>query len=195
MSRKLIIRYGPQIRGPRDSPLSVSVINASTGEEEGESVRARKGEFRNGLRARGLHASTLGLRYDATTPDATWLCAFCGRGPHAKGLGDLFGPYAADTDCEEFRALDEAARRQSAEAWFHEACGVWAPGLLASGARVWGLAAAVWGARGASCSLCARAGAQVACATRGCRLKVHVPCAAGWRLQEDDFRAFCPRHA
>ncbi|CAG9786377.1 unnamed protein product [Diatraea saccharalis] len=92
-----------QIRGPRDSPLSVSVINASTGEEEEAGVIRRKGEeFRNGLRARGLHASTLGLRYDATTPDATWRCAFCERGPHAAGLGDLFGPYTIDNDVEEY---------------------------------------------------------------------------------------------
>lgn len=188
-----------QIRGPRDSPLSVSVINASTGEEEGEGVRARKGEFRNGLRARGLHASTLGLRYDATTPDATWLCAFCGRGPHAAGLGDLFGPYAADTDCDEFRALAAAGqappRPAPPEVWFHEACGVWAPGLVAAGARLWGLAPAVWGARAASCQQCARPGAQLACTARGCRLRAHVPCATGWRLQEHDFRAFCPHHA
>ncbi|XP_063825248.1 basic proline-rich protein-like [Ostrinia nubilalis] len=94
-----------QIRGPRDSPLSVSVINASTGEEEEATLGRRKGgeEFRNGLRARGLHASTLGLRYDATTPDVTWLCVFCERGPHAAGLGDLFGPYTVETDCEEYR--------------------------------------------------------------------------------------------
>ncbi|XP_028174511.1 uncharacterized protein CG5098-like [Ostrinia furnacalis] len=194
-----------QIRGPRDSPLSVSVINASTGEEEEASLGRRKGgeEFRNGLRARGLHASTLGLRYDATTPDVTWLCVFCERGPHAAGLGDLFGPYTVETDCEEYRALDEATRRRyttgagTSEVWLHAACGVWAPGVVAAGARVWGLAPAVWGARAARCGPCARPGAALACRARLCRARVHLPCAgpARWQLDEDAFQALCPRHA
>ncbi|KAM3964478.1 LOW QUALITY PROTEIN: uncharacterized protein ACR2FA_001451 [Aphomia sociella] len=198
-----------QIRGPRDSPLSVSVVNAGGGagaEEEGDAGAGRRkpDEFRNGLRARGLHASTLGLRYDASTPDATWLCAFCERGPHADALGDLFGPYTIDTDCDEYRALEEATRRRYAgagaggcEVWFHEACGVWAPGLVAAGARLWGLAAAVWAARGARCAACARAGAGLACAARGCRARAHAPCApaARWALEPARFRALCPRHA
>ncbi|KAL0892741.1 hypothetical protein ABMA27_014451 [Loxostege sticticalis] len=195
-----------QIRGPRDSPLSVSVINASTGEEDGDATLGRrKGgeEFRNGLRARGLHASTLGLRYDATTPDVTWLCVFCERGPHAAGLGDLFGPYTVDTDCEEFRALDEATRRRytsgasPCEVWLHAACGVWAPGLVAAGARLWGLAGAVWGARGGRCCACARPPAPLACAKRACKARAHLPCARthNWHLDDDTFRALCPTHA
>ncbi|XP_063361821.1 uncharacterized protein CG5098-like [Cydia amplana] len=186
-----------QIRGPRDSPLSVSVINAATGEDE-EPAR-RKDEFRNGLRTRGLHCSTLGLRYDATTPDATWLCVFCERGPHAAGLGDLFGPYPLDTDCDEYRALDEATRRKyeaAGSAWLHEACAVWAPGLLAAGARLWGLASAVWSSRGTRCTACGGAGAGLACGARACRARAHVPCARGqaWALDDDLFRATCPRH-
>ncbi|KAJ8727903.1 hypothetical protein PYW08_016288 [Mythimna loreyi] len=200
-----------QIRGPRDSPLSVSVMNTSTGEEEDASTRRKGGEeFRNGVRGvrgvRGLHASTLGLRYDATTPDATWLCAFCQRGPHAASLGDLFGPYALDFDSDEYRSLDEATRRRycsgaggaADEVWFHEACAVWAPGLVACGARLWGLGAAVWGARAARCAACAGPGAALACAARGCRARAHLPCARAppaWALQEDEFRALCPRHA
>ncbi|XP_045535693.1 nascent polypeptide-associated complex subunit alpha, muscle-specific form isoform X2 [Papilio machaon] len=184
-----------QIVGPCASPVSVAVVNASSSEEAGE--------WRNGLRARGLHASTLGLRYDATTPDASWLCAFCERGPHARALGDLFGPYTVTTDCDEYRALDEASRRRfpivsgGVEVWLHEACGIWANGVIAAGSRVWGLAPAVWGARAARCGACSRAGAAVVCATRACRARVHVPCApaAGWHLLDDDFRALCPRHA
>ncbi|CAB3223662.1 unnamed protein product [Arctia plantaginis] len=197
-----------QIRGPRDSPLSVSVMNTSTGEEEDTATRRKGGEeFRNGVRGvravRGLHASTLGLRYDATTPDVTWLCAFCQRRPHAASLGDLFGPYRLDMDCEEFRALDEASRRRycsdvtgaADEVWFHAECALWAPGLLAAGARVWGLAPAVWGARGALCGACGAPGAAVACGARACPARAHLPCArAGpWALG-DDFRAACPAH-
>uniref|UniRef100_A0A2H1WR74 SFRICE_022209 n=1 Tax=Spodoptera frugiperda TaxID=7108 RepID=A0A2H1WR74_SPOFR len=194
-----------QIRGPRDSPLSVSVMNTTTGGEEEDAGGRRKGgeDFRNGVRGvravRGLHASTLGLRYDASTPDATWLCAFCQRGPHAASLGDLFGPYTLDNDCDEYRALDEATRRRysSDEAWFHEACGVWAPGLLAAGARLWGLGPAVWGARNTRCAHCGAAGAALACAARACRARAHLPCAraAAWRLHDAELRALCPRHA
>lgn len=108
------------------------------------------------------------------------------------------------------RSLDEATRQRyctssvsvsasgsGSEVWFHEACGVWAPGLVAAGARVWGLARAVWGARAARCEPCGRAGAGLACATRGCRARAHLPCArsAAWTLCDDDFRALCPRHA
>ncbi|XP_046959824.1 proteoglycan 4 isoform X2 [Vanessa cardui] len=188
-----------QIVGPRDSPVSVSVVNASASATE-EERRTAGDEWRNGLRARGLHASTLGLRYDASTPDASWLCAFCERGPHSSGLGDLFGPYAIDINCEEFRSLDEASKRRfasssgGAEVWFHESCGVWAPGLLAAGSRLWGLAAAVCSARSARCGSCGRAGAALSCATRACRATTHVPCATAWTLH-DDFRAHCPRHA
>ncbi|XP_063533896.1 uncharacterized protein CG5098-like [Cydia strobilella] len=186
-----------QIRGPRDSPLSVSVINAATGEDE-EPAR-RKDDFRNGLRTRGLHCSTLGLRYDATTPDATWLCVFCERGPHAAGLGDLFGPYPLDTDCDEYRALDEATRRKyeaGGSAWLHEACAVWAPGLLAAGARLWGLASAVWSCRATRCAVCGGGGAGLACSARACRACAHAPCARShaWTLDHDLFRATCPRH-
>ncbi|XP_052740450.1 uncharacterized protein CG5098-like isoform X2 [Bicyclus anynana] len=187
-----------QIVGPRDSPVSVSVVNAPAGAADEE--RRTGDEWRNGLRARGLHASTLGLRYDASTPDASWLCAFCEKGPHFAGLGDLFGPYQLDTSCDEFRTLDEVSKQRfasssgGAEVWFHEACGVWAPGLLAAGSRVWGLASAVCGARAARCGGCGLPGAALTCATRSCRATTHVPCATTWTLK-DDFRALCPRHA
>lgn len=71
-----------------------------------------------------------------------------------------------------FRALDEATRRRAMcvagaggrlEAWLHAACGVWAPGVLACGARLWGLARAVWSAAPARCRHCARAAAPLAC--------------------------------
>lgn len=217
-----------QIRGPCESPLSVCVINTSTGDDEDPVVRrngrsvgggtakggagrakapagrakAKREEFRNGARlgGRGLHASTLGLRYDASTPDLTWLCVFCRRGPHADSLGDLFGPYQLENDCEEYRTMEEASRvRYESEGdtvWFHMACAVWAPGLVAWGARLWGLGPAVWGARASRC-ICGQEGAQLACYSRGCPARAHLPCATarGWRLQEDLFRALCPRHA
>ncbi|CAG2103662.1 unnamed protein product [Medioppia subpectinata] len=37
--------------------------------------------------------STLSPQYDFNTRDKTWVCALCHKGPHYKGLGDLYGPY------------------------------------------------------------------------------------------------------
>lgn len=43
------------------------------------------------MRSKGLHCSTLSTKYDAERKDATWICAFCKRGPHASELtGELF---------------------------------------------------------------------------------------------------------
>lgn len=210
-----------QVRGPRDSPASVSVVNApapppqldedETGRARGP--RPRPPDYRNGLRARGLHCSTLSARYDATTADASWVCAFCGRGPHAgardrgstraRPLGDLFGPYSITTDCEEYRELDATTATAAVtatgavEVWMHEECAVWAPGVVVAGARAWGLAAGVWRARGSRCAMCGEGGAGVSCGTRGCAARSHVCCArvGGWELREDEFRARCPTHA
>lgn len=197
-----------QIRGPRDSPSSVSVVNTADDESERQ---PRANDYRGRARARGLLCSTLGTRYDATTADATWVCAFCERGPHAGArerepgppLGDLFGPYTITTQCEEFLALSENERRRwigatggEVEVWTHEECAVWAPGVVLAGARAWGLAAGVWRARGAVCGRCGRAGAGVACRVRGCMGRAHAGCAlsGGWRVQEQAFVAQCPAH-
>lgn len=52
---------------------------------------------------RGLHVSTLSMKYDADTTDASWMCVFCKMGPHKCGLGDLFGPYIMTTTSDEFQ--------------------------------------------------------------------------------------------
>ncbi|XP_060522444.1 uncharacterized protein CG5098 [Cylas formicarius] len=121
-----------QIKGPRDSPISVSVVNTPLGgDEDGDRkpLKAKKfhddSEYRHKVRSKGLHCSTLSNKYDAQTKDATWICAFCKRGPHASELtgpsligesippGDLFGPYIITTQCPEFeRRLDDPYDRQ-----------------------------------------------------------------------------------
>ncbi|XP_057666666.1 uncharacterized protein CG5098 isoform X1 [Diorhabda carinulata] len=120
-----------QIKGPRDSPLSVNVINSAANEEDGERKLPKSKkfhddtEYRHKVRSKGLHSSTLSNKYDAQTRDATWICAFCKRGPHASQLtgptfdrnieppGDLFGPYFITTQCPEFeRRLDDPYDRQ-----------------------------------------------------------------------------------
>ncbi|KAL1469590.1 hypothetical protein MTO96_024920 [Rhipicephalus appendiculatus] len=45
------------------------------------------------LAGSAAHTSTLSPHYDAVTRDPTWLCAFCLKGSHHQGLGDLYGPY------------------------------------------------------------------------------------------------------
>ncbi|CAG9865261.1 unnamed protein product [Phyllotreta striolata] len=122
-----------QIKGPRDSPLSVNIVNSSLNDDDGERKlpKAKKYhddlEYRHKVRSKGLHSSTLSHKYDAQTKDATWICAFCKRGPHASELsgpthsthgnnappGDLFGPYFITTQCPEFeRRLDDPYDRQ-----------------------------------------------------------------------------------
>lgn len=112
------------IRGPRDSPLSVSVVNAPLTDEDMEKKlnKSKKfhddSEYRHKVRSRGLHCSTLSNKYDAQTRDASWICAFCKRGPHTTELkgsaasastlqsttppGDLFGPYVITNQSPEF---------------------------------------------------------------------------------------------
>lgn len=114
-----------QIRGLRDSPLSVNVVNTPTNEEESDLKKSKSkkyhddSEYRHKVRSRGLHCSTLSHRYDAQTKDASWICAFCKRGPHvgfpneSGPLGDLFGPYFITTNCPEFeRRLDDPYDKQ-----------------------------------------------------------------------------------
>lgn len=113
------------IKGPRDSPLSVSVVNAPLTEEDLEKKlhKSKKfhddSEYRHKVRSRGLHCSTLSNKYDAQTRDASWMCAFCKRGPHTTEIkgsstisastlqsttpsGDLFGPYVITNQSPEF---------------------------------------------------------------------------------------------
>lgn len=121
-----------QIRGHRDSPLSVSVINTPlAADDDGEKKLPKNkkyhddSEYRHKVRSKGLHCSTLSTKYDAERKDASWICAFCKRGPHASEFtgpsavsegpapGDLFGPYFITTQCPEFeRRLDDPYDRQ-----------------------------------------------------------------------------------
>lgn len=122
-----------QIRGPRDSPISVSIVNTPSNEDDPEKankqIKTKKfhddSEYRHKVRSKGLHCSTLSNKYDAQTRDASWICVFCKRGPHATdpllpgpspfsldtpqySPGDLFGPYIITTDCPEYqRRLDD----------------------------------------------------------------------------------------
>ncbi|KAK7792268.1 hypothetical protein R5R35_013302 [Gryllus longicercus] len=111
------------VEGPRESPYSVTIINApSRGEDEdgndkgsnkkqaNSNTRRKNTVYHNDLEYRGkvsraggsgvgLFSSTLSARYDSVTTDPTWICVFCKQGPHTKtdrgtiGNGDLFGPY------------------------------------------------------------------------------------------------------
>ncbi|XP_050295512.1 uncharacterized protein CG5098 isoform X2 [Anthonomus grandis grandis] len=119
-----------QIRGPRDSPVSVNIVNTPLAvDDETKPVKNKKfhddSEYRHKVRSKGLHCSTLSNKYDAERKDASWICAFCKRGPHASELtgptvisdvpapGDLFGPYFITSQCPEFqKRLDDPFDRQ-----------------------------------------------------------------------------------
>lgn len=87
---------------------STSVINAPIAEDVAESKAKLKKGFvsqtnNDRSKVRGLHLSTLSMKYDADTTDKTWICVFCKMGPHRFGLGDLFGPNIVTTTCEDYQ--------------------------------------------------------------------------------------------
>lgn len=98
------------IEGSKDNPTSVVIVNSGVRPEDDETnektaARRKHSTYHRseGRPARpqgsGLYSSTLSSRYDSHTPDTTWICVFCKRGPHCEGglggepAGDLFGPY------------------------------------------------------------------------------------------------------
>ncbi|KAK0168538.1 hypothetical protein PV327_002324 [Microctonus hyperodae] len=108
------------VEGPRDSPLSVQVVNAPREDEEEKSKEKRKSvgngnagrskrlshqndlDYRGKVGKSGLFSSTLSSRYDAHTTDSSWVCVFCKQGPHSIIPGDprrphpnLAGPHIA----------------------------------------------------------------------------------------------------
>ncbi|XP_012064283.1 PREDICTED: uncharacterized protein CG5098 [Atta cephalotes] len=99
------------VEGPRDSPLSIQVVNAPREEEEEKSKEKRKSvgngnggrskrlshqndlDYRGKVSRAGLFSSTLSSRYDAHTTDSTWICVFCKQGPHSVIPGDSSRPH------------------------------------------------------------------------------------------------------
>nr|XP_033206426.1 uncharacterized protein LOC117166529 isoform X3 [Bombus vancouverensis nearcticus] len=99
------------VEGPRDSPLSIQVVNAPREEEEEKSKEKRKSigngnagrskrlshqndlDYRGKVSRAGLFSSTLSSRYDAHTTDSTWVCVFCKQGPHSVIPGDPARPH------------------------------------------------------------------------------------------------------
>lgn len=90
---------------------NISIVNTPNNEEDSEKqhykLKCKKivsGQAVNErTQIRGLHISTLSIKYDADTRDTSWICVFCKIGPHKHGLGDLFGPYILSSTCEEFQ--------------------------------------------------------------------------------------------
>ncbi|XP_076243981.1 uncharacterized protein LOC143185132, partial [Calliopsis andreniformis] len=99
------------VEGPRDSPLSIQVVNAPREEEEEKNKEKRKTvgngsagrskrlshqndlDYRGKVSRAGLFSSTLSSRYDAHTTDSTWVCVFCKQGPHSVIPGDPSRPH------------------------------------------------------------------------------------------------------
>uniref|UniRef100_T1JPC7 PHD-type domain-containing protein n=1 Tax=Strigamia maritima TaxID=126957 RepID=T1JPC7_STRMM len=98
------------VEGPKDNPLSVTVVNVhSRKHEESDASGGRRkkaaaapkqasaptvmSHFTKRKLAKIGFSCTLSAKYDAVTKDKTWVCELCRKGSHHKGLGDLFGPY------------------------------------------------------------------------------------------------------
>ncbi len=79
-----------------------SIVNASTKQEDEKDVKSKTHAITESTKhmrrpsligASKKVVSTLSPHYDLNTRDKTWICALCHKGPHFKGLGDLYGPY------------------------------------------------------------------------------------------------------
>ena len=94
---------GPFVRieGDTNSPIWSRVINSTSDPlSRTEESSAPKADLEMKVRAAGFgtHSTTLSSKYDPKKPDESWLCVFCKKPSHYKGLGDLFGPYFASRD-------------------------------------------------------------------------------------------------
>ncbi|XP_075168901.1 uncharacterized protein CG5098 [Haematobia irritans] len=82
---------------------SVSIVNTANFDDNADKANnkfKKSGHERKNVK--GTYSSTLSNKYDADTADSTWVCIFCKRGPHRKGLGDLFGPYSISVNGGEY---------------------------------------------------------------------------------------------
>ncbi|XP_076314584.1 uncharacterized protein LOC143226915 isoform X2 [Tachypleus tridentatus] len=116
--KRIKLPLGPYVHivGTKEKPLSVHVINlASTGEEVVKQRPHVINRNPNGRLRHVGHLSTLSPAYDALTKDKTWICAFCHRGSHEDGLGDLFGPYYIHDDNP--KEEDELLITSDADTW------------------------------------------------------------------------------
>jgi len=197
------------IEGSFRSPNFVNVINSSNDTLGPKTTRQRgicDQELRPKLTNFG-HSSALSKQYDSRNIDQTWVCVFCNKTSHFRGLGDLFGPYWVSSDkvktpqkirkdsqnsesskksCRKRRkseiseiSVDAPATDDNGktEIWFHEDCFIWIPNTFLIGGRIVGLEEGVEQCQELSCSECNTRGASVGCTAHGCKQTSHVFCA------------------
>jgi len=197
------------IEGSFRSPNFVNVINSSN-DSLGPKTISQKGICDSELRPKLTnfgHTSALSKQYDSRNLDQTWVCVFCHRTSHFRGLGDLFGPYwlpagivktpqklRKDSQNSESSRKGGRKRRKSeiseisveaapaednskTEIWFHEDCFIWIPNTFLVGGRIVGLEEGVEQCQDLICSECHNRGASVGCTAHGCKKAAHVYCA------------------
>jgi len=197
------------IEGSFRSPNFVNVINSSN-DSLGPKTISQKGICDSELRPKLTnfgHASALSKQYDSRNLDQSWVCVFCHKTSHFRGLGDLFGPYwlpagivktpqklLKDSQNSESSRKGGRKRRKSdiseisveapptednskTEIWFHEDCFIWIPNTFLVGGRIVGLEEGVEQCQDLICSECHNRGASVGCTAHGCKKAAHVYCA------------------
>ncbi|XP_063699664.1 uncharacterized protein CG5098 [Culicoides brevitarsis] len=145
---------------------------------------------------RGMHASTLSVKYDDQTTDHTWICIFCKKGPHKDRLGDLFGPYIIESEpkSEEYKKKKKISELTFIpEMWTHEKCAVMTCGVYICGNKIIGLEEAATLSQSQKCSYCQDVGATIQCLRRGCTNIGHVTCFKTCSLS-DNFQYYCIDH-
>lgn len=102
--KEISVSLPPKFKGPHVQIRQnrVSVVNFPTNDDETDKQLSKQKPFKTHKHEkrhmRGMHASTLSVKYDDMTTDHTWVCIFCKKGPHKDRMGDLFGPYIIDLE-------------------------------------------------------------------------------------------------
>lgn len=187
----------------------MSVVNFPINDDEVEKLQSKQKGFNKFLshknekrHMRGMHASTLSIKYDDQTTDHTWICIFCKKGPHKDRMGDLYGPYIIDLGHETH---EKGKKKKEAtvptpehqiEMWTHETCATMTCGIYICGNKIIGLEEQAHFSQSQKCMYCELPGATIGCLKRGCKHIGHVICTKqnSWKIC-DNFQYYCKDHA
>lgn len=186
----------------------MSVVNFPINDDEVEKLQSKQRGFNKLLslkkekrHMRGMHASTLSIKYDDQTTDHTWICVFCKKGPHKDRMGDLYGPYIIDLEQksqekQKKKKVIEATPEHQLEMWTHEFCATMTCGIYMCGTKIIGLEEAAQLSQSQKCMYCELTGATIGCLKRGCKHIGHVICTKqnAWKIS-DNFQYYCSDHA
>lgn len=146
----------------------------------------------------------------------SWVCIFCKKICHYKGLGDLYGPYNIDfsnDNSNNSTSTSNTNQKSNAktpkkskysllnhnyatkEIWTHEDCLVWSEGVRLIGRKIIAMEDVIKASLHHNCSSCKKKGASIGCTGKRCRRKYHYICARDGScfLDETNFSLKCDK--